>query len=361
MNFKNLQDDFKTRYNTNANVPCVFSCTPLFLLGDITCSCGGHSLLTGLSAGTALAINTHIQKNIFSIQTSGENTMFTCTSDELSKYHENNFAKQLFHILSRLISHISPELSGADMLFEHNTAAAEFQNPSGALISAAALLFAPEKKPLDIISAAALCEYTKMDLVKLIVSLTSEQGHCVLTDSNSMSYQRYKLPAEGKKFIIITTDIKKHPVSLYMQNAYKELKKNIPELLYPSQITKDMLNSNSSLKESDVKLLCFMLNEENRIEKYPHISGFDDICRMINESGREMVEIINDSVLSLLFEILSKSAALAYRPTANASGAYCIVCDEKVDDFIKETTSEYEKKAGYKPAFYICDTAASGI
>lgn len=362
MNFKNLQNDFKTIYNTNITVPCTFSGTSLFLLGDVTCDCGGSSLITSLSSGTSLALNTHKKDSIYSIQQTRENLVFTCKADKLSLYHENNYAKPLFHIIDRLISYFNINLTGADLLFENNTIDKPFHNYSGPLVSAFMLLFTPQKHVSDILSALSDSILSKKDTLSLLASLISKECHCIAADGDTFNYHSYLLPVSGKKIIIIKTDIKKQHMSVNIKNAYKNLQKYIPDIHFFSQVNEDVLVSDNPLSKKEIKMLCFMLNEEKRIRKYPNISGFDDLCGIIKESCYELLEISESPQLSLLIDILSSiTDAKAFRPLSDNSSVYCIVNNEAVDDFTLRFEKEFEKKAGYKPTFYICDTITSGI
>ena len=359
MKFQKLQDYFKIRFNSTKNVPCFFSGTPFFLLGDITCNCSKHSLMTTLSSGTALAIDTHKKDNVFSIQTSRENTSFSCEKKKLLNYHEDNSLKKLFNILGLILPHLKEEISGADMLFSDNTIDSFFNSRKEVLFTAFSLLFFPEKTPSEIISKISSPDFSKKNTLKLLAALSGREKHCIITDNSLISYKPYRIPLMDKKIIIIKTDIKNQEFGAKMTKAFREFQsKNNKNM----DISKDMLYSDFSLNEENIDFLCFMLNEEKRIEKYPKISNFNDFCEIINESGREFIELCKNSELDLLYNIAAKSPdILALRPTENISFIYSIVEDANVDRFIEDFDREYEKKAGYKPTFFICDTATSGI
>ncbi len=359
MNFKDLKSNFNIRYNTNADVPCFFAGTPLFLLGDVTSS-NSSSLLTVLSTGTAVAINTHASKNIFSIQNTSENITYTCAGNELSKYHENNYANPLFNFISKIMPYLPQKLASADMLFLDNTLKSQFTNPIGALCSAIYLLYFPEREIKDFLGYFNYGE--PETAAKLTAALVLGKEQCLVHTGHYENYKKYRLPISNKKIIIILTDGKNQFISQGMDNAFNKLQKEHPEITISTELADDIIMNENSLNDKEKDFLCFMLNEENRIKKYPKISNYEEFCNIINESAKEFLKIANSPDLDLLANVLSNNPKChAFRPVQNLPGIYCIVPNVDVDAFIEKTVSEYEKKAGYKPAFYVCDTASSGI
>lgn len=361
MNFQNLQNNFKTVYNNTRTVPCFFAGTPLFLLGDITAGCGSSSLITALSSGTALAIDINTQKKIFSIQQTQENLAFTCRLNKLSSYNEKNYAKPLFHIISKLNTYFKLNLTAADLLFEHNTIDTFFHNCSASLISALFLLFEKNDNPVDILSVLSE-EFSDYELRAILSTLVLKKGNCVMINDDNLLYKQYTLPISFSKIVIIKTDIKKQYMTVKMKNAYNSLKKYLEANNLPVNINGELTYDDMPLTENEVRLLRFMNNEEKRIGKYPAITGFDEFCGIINSSCKELLEISANSPLLILAETISATKCVsAFRPLADNSSVYCIVNDRQVDEFITVCEREYEKKAGYKPTFYICDTVSSGI
>ena len=359
MNFQKIQDYFKIRFNSSEDISCFFSGTPFFLLGDITCNCSKHSLMTTLSSGTGLAINTHKKDNIFSIQSSQKNISYSCEKHKLLNYHEDDFSKKLFNMLGEIIPNLKEEISGCDMLFFDNTIDNFFHSHKEVLLSAISLLFFPEQTPAEIISKISPSDFSKKDKLKLLAALSGRENHCIITDNSKMIYKSYRIPLINKKIIFIKTDIKNQYLSSKMTNVCKVFES---KSIQNTPLSKDILFSDFSLNKEDIDFLCFMSNEEKRIEKYPNISNFNDFCKIINESGSELIKLCNNSELDLLYSIATKNPyLLAIRPSYNISFVYSIVSDNNVDKFIETFETEYEKKAGYKPTFFICDTVTSGI
>ena len=359
MNFKNLQDNFKIRYKTESDVSCVFCGTPLYILGGMAKECETSGILTTLSAGTAAAIGTDCKKNTFSLQECRQNTIFTCSSAGLGTYSEDNYAAPLFRTLYRLISKLRLPLSGADILFANNAADKMFYNEKAALLCFAALSCGKKEEILKFIFPD---DFFCNDALELATALTLTPGHCIVGKNCDSEYKKYIFPVSGKKIIIIKTDIKNRRLPMIADAAYKNFCKNNPEISSPSQLSAENIASDNSLKDLDKKLLTFLMNEEIRISKYEKASSFTDIAELINSSAYEFSKIVSDSDLFVLLEILEKDTpALTFRPLKDNSSVYCIVDDENTDELITKCEKEYEKKAGYKPTFYICDTAASGI
>ena len=167
MNIKEFQDNFKIRYNTKSSPSCVFTGYPLFLLGDITYNCENYALMTTLSLGTTLIFGKS-QNNTFSIQNTSDNLQYTCSEKELSKYHEENYAKDIFHLISSLYSDLN--ITGLNMLFSHDINNTNFQTYSAPLLTALSYFIKGEKTPSQLIqllqnSSFTPKEYAKIDIL----------------------------------------------------------------------------------------------------------------------------------------------------------------------------------------------------
>lgn len=336
MNFKNLQDNFLVRYNTKTKPYCTFSGTPLFLLGDISFPDYGHSLISVISAGTALSIS--FEGTDFSIQQTHDNTVFSAEKKNLLNYSEKNYAAPIFHAISYLNSHFKNDSDGLRLLYEHNTNSKGFYNYLSPLISLFLLLF-PGHTPTDALTALTPMKLSKKDYFSLFVTASQNKGHITLTDNLSLLTKDYLLPPDDVKIVIIKTDTK------------------------PKRIFSDFSPTSDpdELSKEQQRILSFFIKEEERVLKYPELKDIGEFHNLINESGEDLLSLLDTSAISLLVDITRKTPALSSRPIANSSSVYAIVPDTEVDNFIKYTENEYEKKAGYKPTFYITDTVASGI
>lgn len=336
MNFKNLQDDFLVRYNTKTKPYCTFSGTPLFLMGDLLFSDCGHSLITALSSGTALAVS-H-EGTDYSIQQTLENTVFSCAGKKLTLYNEKNYATPIFHTIAHLNSHFKINPDGMKLLFEHNTISKGFHNYLAPLISAFMLLFS-NSSPVDVLTALSSMKFTKKEYFSILATISLSKGHIILSDNLSLLAKDYIFPLLGTKIVIIKTNTK-------------------PKRIYTDFSTDA---DPDDLSKEQQRILSFFIKEEERILKYPAIKDFSEFHNLINESGEDLLSLIDVPAISLLAEVTRKTSALSLRPIANSSSIYAIVSDEDIDDFVNFTEGEYEKKAGYKPTFYITDTTDSGI
>lgn len=336
MNFKNLQDDFSVRYNTKTKPYCTFSGTPLFLLGDISFSDCGHSLISAISAGTALSIS--FEGTDFSIQQTHDNTVFSSEKKNLLTYSEKNYATPIFHAISYLNSHFKNDSEGLMLLYEHNTNSKGFYNYLSPLISAFLLLF-PGYTLTDALTALSSLNLSKKEYFSLLTTLSQSKGHITLADNLSLLTKNYLLPLDDSKIVIIKTDSKP-----------KKIFTDFSPVADPDELSKEQR-----------RILSFFIKEEERILKYPEIKDFSEFHNLINESCEDLLPLIDTPAISLLIDIIRKTPALSSRPIANSSSVFTIVPDSEIDSFIGFAEKEYEKKAGYKPTFYITDTVASGI
>lgn len=344
MNYKALKNDFSIRYDTKQTVKCCFCGTVLFLLGDIT---PGFALTTSLSAGTAL-LYAPTDNNLFGIQSTDSNILYSCSKDKLLQYHEDNFAKDTFHMLAYLTSD-SPNV-GANFLFSHNAPASFFHNNSGALC----LLFSKHflKSPKVITEKLPSAINNPQHYITLMSSMTAKKNHAELYDN--CLYKTYPLPILGCKTVIITANLKRAYLSQRVNGAIEMLRSQLDKNIEFADISREML---FDIPAQHKQLLEFCINEKKRIYAYPQISSSHEFCDLINASSFELLRTIKSKDISLLADCVSSFPDLcAFRPTFDGRALYCIIPDGSVDNFITHTEAMYEKKAGLKPAFYICDT-----
>ncbi len=346
MNYTTLKDDFKIRFNTNRSIDCAFCGTPLFLLGDIT---PGTALVTSLSAGTAIA---YAPKDTpaFSVQSSDSNISYTCPKDKLLQYHEENYAKNIFHMISSLSPHLP--INGADFLFSHNTVSSVFHNQTGALFVLLSDLFSISENDKKIL----LLKSEPQEQISLISAVNAKSHRAVIYDKSD--FKSYPLPISGHKIIIVTADIKNAYLQRKVNDAVKTLGEHLEKSLEVCDISREIL---TDIPAQQKQLLDFCINERQRISAYPKVASLRELCDLINASSRELLNIIASKELTRLFDIVSSDDICAFRPAFDGTALYCIVQDDSVDKFIFQTEAAYEKKAGFKPAFYVCDTVTNGI
>ncbi len=108
--------------------------------------------------------------------------------------------------------------------------------------------------------------------------------------------------------------------------------------------------------EEDNEISAFILNEQNRIRSIENERHITSVFEAIKESSGELFSLISCDKLQTIANILAHTPqALAYRPIWDCSSIYIIADELSVDELIKKVESEYEKKAGKKPTFAICD------
>jgi len=216
MNFKELQNNFKIRYNTNIPPKCTFVGKPLFLLGDVICNFDFPSLSTALSVGTALAFDISAD-NSNHIQENNNNLCYSCKSGNGSGYHTENYSKTIFKTIDKLESDFNISFSGLNMLFSHTAAQRQFHNFLAPLLSALYLTFLPDT-PLSSFIPVFSSDLSPREINGIFTSLISYQNSCILINSIS-DYNQYIFPMESKKIIIIKISEKKHYLSAEIKNA----------------------------------------------------------------------------------------------------------------------------------------------
>ena len=357
MNFKELQNDFKVRYNKKSSPQCVFTGYPLFLLGDITYDCENHAILTSLSSGTALAYDKS-SNNTFSVQKTTDNYLYTCPANSTSHYHKENYAKKIFNIISSFYPDLN--ISGLNMLFSYDIQHESFQIHSTPLLTVLSHFMIEKKSPSQIIHSIQNLKFSPKEYAKILASIDSLKNSCIIINKNIYNYKHLPFPMHDKKIIIIKTKERKQYMSLHMNNAYSDYLKFAAMNNSASSLESDI--STLPLPDKEINLLLFLLNEKKRINKYPHITSFDDLCNIISESSQELINLTNSSDIKILNDIITSThLPLTSRPLLDDSAFYCIVYDNDIDSFIQICEKNYEKKAGYKPTFYICDTITGGL
>lgn len=355
MIFKNLQEEFKIRYKSKETALCVFSGAPLFIFGDIGHHCGTTSLIISLSAGTAAAVNVNTNHSTVSICRTCDNIIISYPTNKLGKYYEENYTRSLFHMLFQTMNSLHVNFRGAEVLFENSTEDNFFHNYKGALLSAVALIL---NKRDDVLQMLSKQDFFGLDAAGLTASMILKEEQCLLYNGTSRTYARYSLPLFGKKIIIIKTGAKTMHLPLIFANAYSKIQKNHPEIVSFAQLDSEIVRTADELREIEKKVIIFSLNEEKRMSEYPYLSDEIDFHKILNNSGRELYEIVGNSELAALCEILSNTDGVcAHRPLADNTGVFCIAADSYVDGVVKDCESRFEKKVGYRPAFYICNTA----
>lgn len=349
MNFKKLQADFKTRYNRDITPSCTFAGAPLFLLGDITPH--GGSVITALSAGTALAINTGVSESSFSVQDTQTNSVYTCKKEKLTGYHSDTPAKLIFNILGTLTAYKELKVKGAELLYMHNTSDPDFFNTISSLITA--IIHLTGETPEKILSKLEGLGFSKKDVRSLKATLMLKKNTAAIFERDSFSFS--PLPLSGTKMVIIKTDLKQLYIDVKLKKAFSAFTRATED----SELTPETL-SDSSLSQKEQELLRFNLRENQRVQTLKNSPL--NLFNVINQSGEEFLKVAASEDLRLLYSSATDlKLHLACRPLSSGAGLYIIIPDNKVDSFIEQFSGRYEKKAGAKPAFYVTDTADSGI
>ena len=85
----------------------------------------------------------------FYIRSTDSNIMYECSREQLSGYNENNWAKKIFLLLSRMSGSIN--INGAEILFHSDCNRAEFRRYSMITAYAFAEIFCSNLKSADIL------------------------------------------------------------------------------------------------------------------------------------------------------------------------------------------------------------------
>lgn len=353
MNLKKLQSDFKIRYNRDVTPSCTFAGTPLFLLGDITPT--ENAIVTALSSGTALAINTGVFENVFSIQDTETNTVYTCEKERLSRYRSDTPARLIFNILGALNDNLGLKLKGAELLYMHMTTEPKFFNSVSPLLTAISILSGEE--PVRLLSPLSTLGISKKELFSYKATLMLCKDRCAVNLDGD--FRILPIPFCGTKTVIIKTGKKNLYLSEKINKAVCDFKKAAESEGEVFTLTKDLL-FNLSLSRQTRELCEFAIREDERIKAFLH--GRENIFSLINQSAEDFIKIAENDDLKLLYRTATDlKTHLAIRPLPSGAGLYAIIPDRDVDGFLEALSKVYQKKSGIKPEFYVTDTANSGM
>lgn len=316
MDFTNLKNNFKIRYCHKGAVNTVFSGKPFCLLGGEEDYSG--MIFTTLSVGTALAFAPGGDSNSYTVQDSETNTEYFCERKNLTSYSEDNFARDIFNELGNL--NRLYDLPGMNMLFKCNCANSDFSDYRNALRLAVSSFDGVHYKELAPPSPSA---HHALQIAK--------SSH--ICTENSVSFA-------GTKFILITTPATK-----------RHLSRLCAKMCTASAVCGKSLNPHD-----------FIQNENERVTAFAAAEKLPEACDILCGSGAELFRFFSSYDMISLREILETTdGVLAFRPAPDISAVYAVVKDEYVDSFMQTAEYRYEKKAGIKPTFYICDIGVQQI
>ena len=294
---KFLENFYKIYEKNNENIFISSVPYPLIMAKNKNIAVG-----MGITPDTLMGIRFCEEKKVFIRQT-GDELMYECEAEKLASYDGEDWSREIFLLLARFIK--KTDMCGMQILF-HCDCNDEFKNYFLAAAVGFCKCFLPKK------NIAEILEYImpkKMDFADKI-TLLCPKNTCFFETGEELS--GYSFEDEYK---IIIAKTKKH------------MKKD-------------------SRAEED--------------KNFEKPSGFKGLSEFIKKGAEESLKSCkNSEYTAMLYNEAKKYAEFVgiYKDC----GVYAFIRDAEVDEFVRKTGEEYEKKAGSKPEFYICNSSQASF
>lgn len=351
-----FSDNFQKVYAGKNEKPYIFKAAyGLLMLGEAISEVERRVIGIGITPDTLIGIRL-CREDIFYLRELDSEVMYECRRTELGVYRENNWAKDIFHLIGRLTKSINA--AGAQILFYKEGKKEEFESYSAAAAIGFSDIFCKSLNPAALLGVILPDNINFADNAKELISLEAAKDRFAFVENQIPIY----LPASlsGYKIIIVLTGEKpfKNPDFKRVLDRMKETGRG--EVSSFSHISRDEIGLYRDLPEYYLAL--FARNESERITagaealKRGDINLFGDI---VKQSGKEYLAAAgkSSSNIELLFEFASEISYVC--GIYKNRGVFAVVADGEVDKFVAGVGEMYEKKAGSKPEFYICADSAT--
>jgi galactokinase len=272
-------------------------------------------------------------------------------------------------------------LKGANLLVHGEVPIGAGLSSSAAIevASALALLSFSESKPA-LPEIATLCQRAENEFVGArvgimdqFVSCLGKQGHALLLDCRSLSYQFVPVPQEMK--LVICNTMVKHELSGGEYNRRREeceegvriLSKSCSKVKALRDVSPDQLSSCSGSMPPVIYKRCqHVVNENRRV--------LDAVDCLRSGDLKQMGELMRESHRSLrdLYEVSCRELDIMFESAEGLPGYYggrmtgggfggCtvnLVASKNANDFRDSIASRYQKQTRITPEIYICSPAS---
>lgn len=375
-----LKNNFYNIFNENCE-DIFFSPGRVNLIGEHTDYNGGNVFPCAISFGTyGLVSKRNDNKLLLHSLNFKELGTIEFDLNELVYNKEHDWANYPKGVINTIIDHGYNIPSGFNILIYGDI-------PNGSGLSSSA--------SIEVLTATILNHYFKLNISNVDIAKIAQEAEnkfigvncgimdqfsicmglkdsALLLDCNTLKYKYSPINMDGYKLVIGNTnkkrglaDSKYNERRTECETALKELQTvvNISSLgdltIDEFEKYKDSIADSTRRKrakhavyENQRTLKAVQALEENKLEEFgkllneSHISLRDDY----EVTGTEL-----DTLVSLAWN--QENIVLGARMTGAGFGGCTVnlVKSDSIDEFIKFTTIEYEKKIGYKPDFYIVD------
>lgn len=351
-------DTFSKLYPQNTKIPYVFKMPySIALIGGEIAETEHRLIGTNISPDCYIGIRL-CDSGRFYIRSTDSNIMYECSREKLSGYNENNWAKKIFRLLSRMNGSIN--INGAEILFHSDCNRAEFRRYSMLTAYAFAGIFCSNLKPADILGFIPTEESDYKENALRLMTVNAEKNKIYYVENGisipvDFVFDGYKtvLISAGSKFV---KQIDFEKVLGSIRDTRREFTGRF------SNIGREELHKYKSLPE--YPYMEFAVNEGERIFNAGNCVKKGDIKglgKIIKDSAREYFSLLrkDGAAPSGLFDIAENAADVcgAY----GNFGIYAILPDAEVDSFMSDVGKECERKTGMLPEFYVCGSSFGGV
>lgn len=269
------------------------------------------------------------------------------------------------------------ELCGMDVLFEGNIPNAAGLS-SSASIELVMLVAANEmnKLGIDLVELAKIGQQSEnvfngvnCGIMDQFAVAMGKKDHAILLDCDTLDYKYAPFVLEGYKLIISNTN-KRRQLSESKYNERRSECEAALELLQKELNLKNLTSISFEIFEKHAHLLSdptlykrakHVVTENERVLKAAaalerkDIKQFGQLMIQSHRSLENDYEVTGIELDTLVNEALQLEGVIGSRMTGAGFGGctVSIVAEEKVDEFIKVVSENYEKQIGYAPTMYV--------
>lgn len=300
----------------------------MLVLGEAAASEGRRVIGLGITPDTFIGIRLCSDGSFYLRETDSE-IMYDCEKNKLFAYRENDWAKNLFHILGRLCGSIN--ISGAQVLF-HKECGADFANYAAAVCYGFSKIFCSDITAAEILSMILPGNADFAENARQLLSLDSQKGRFSLIENR---VPVYIFPGMDDYMTVLALTGEKafaDPIKRAEQSGMTDEIKAFEE-----EENRRVTVGAALLKKGDTE-------------------GFG---RIVKKSAEEYLELAqkHSEKVKMLFKCAAALSDIC--GIYENRGIFSFVHKDVVDEFVDTLGAEYEKKAGTKPEFYICAPSAS--
>lgn len=336
-------NNFEKVFPKKDDKPFIFKAAyPVILMGEYNLSEKQKVLGIGIKPDTYIGVRLRNDDNFY-IRDISDVVVYQCVREELSYYKENEWAGELFSILSKMIK--NTDISGAEILFYAEPKNKEIESYKASLCYAFFKITGEKFKNKELLNFMLPNDCTFSENAKALISLNSAKNKVLLVENATPQYI-HTIDTKYKIILILTEE-----------KPFKGIE--FPKI--KAEDDKDIIFDEYTIYKDleDYSVMEFSKREQTRTDwailalKKNNLREFGAMVKASAEEYLAESNKKNSKVGTLFFtaSILTEVCGL-YKNR----GVFAFVMEEKIDSFVEKVGKIYEKKAGKKPNFYICET-----